>query len=123
MVPWPIALLTLCYGVIAAASAAAVWKAAVGASAQPLVWPLLWLALSGSVMCGLPLLRAWARTLAITASTAMMGMTLAVAGLFVMRGRPLAGLLATLGAGVHVLVIRYLRRPSVRAWFLASTVN
>ena len=123
MVPWPIGILTLFYGVIAAASAATAWKVVIGASQQPLSWPLLWLALSGGIVYGLPLLRAWARTLAIAGSALLMLSSLAVAGRIIMAGHPLAGLLATLGAGVHGIVIRYLTRPHVKAWFAAPTTT
>ena len=117
MVPWPIALLSVCYGLVAAVSATLVWKVATGAAHQPLVWPVAWLALSGGIMCGLPLLKPWARRLAIVGSVWLMVVTLSVAGLLIIHGRPLAGLLATVGAALHVIVIRYLNRPQVRVWF------
>lgn len=117
MIPWPIALLSVCYGLVAAVSATLVWKVATGAAHQPLVWPVAWLALSGGIMCGLPLLKPWARRLAIVGSGLLMVVTLSVAGLLIINGRPLAGLLATIGASLHVIVIRYLNRPQVRVWF------
>lgn len=117
MVPWPIALLSLFYGVIATVSAATLWQILSGASDRPLLWPAMWLALSTGVMCGLPLLKPWARTLAIVASALMVLMTLAVAGLLVTSGRPFASLGATLAAGLHFFVIRYLQRPAIRAYF------
>lgn len=117
MIPWPIALLTLFYGLIAAASGAMVWKILAGSSRQPLLWALAWLAVSGGVMCGLPLLKPWARRLAIFGSVVLTALTLSVAALFIMASRPLAALVITLGAGLHVVTIRYLRRPAVRAWF------
>ncbi len=120
MVPWPIALLTLLYGVIAAVSAATVWQVVGGFTSRPLTWPLLWLAASGSAMCGLPLLKPWARVIAIWASVGLMLATLSVAALLVASGRPLGALVATCGAGVHILVIRYLRRPVVRAYFISG---
>ena len=117
MVPWPVALLTLFYGVLAAASAATVWKIATGMVTRPIGWPLAWLALCGAVMCGLPLLRSWARRMAILASALLAVVTVATAGLIVMAGRPLAALLATLSATVHIVTIRYLQRPAVKAYF------
>ena len=117
MVPWPIALLSLFYGVNATIAASAIWNRVAGVSPQPLWGPLVWLALAASAMCGLPLLRSWGRTCALWASGLMGLMTLAVAGVLAGSGRPLGGLLVTLAASVHVLIIRYLRRPSVRAWF------
>ena len=117
MVPWPIALLTLFYGAVTAASGAAIWNIALRRSDQLLVWPVGWLVLSAAIMCGLPLFRPWARGLAITGSILLMVVTLAIAGLFVASGRPLVGLLATIGAGMHVVVIRYLRRPEIKKLF------
>ncbi len=117
MVPWSIAVLSVGYGVLATVSLATVWKILGGAVDRPLIWPVAWLALSTTVMCGLPLLKSWARRLAIAGSVALLVTTLAVAGALVASGRPGLGLAATLGAGVHVLIIRYLQRPSVKAWF------
>lgn len=118
MVPWPIALLTLCYGALTAASAALVWKILSGSVAQPLPGALAWLVVCGAMMLGLPLLKPWARRLAILASAALLMLTLAVAGALVMSGRPGGAVLAALGSSVHVLVMRYLRRPSVKAHFI-----
>ena len=118
MIPWPVALLTLFYAVVATLSAATVWRVAAGVVARPLIWPVLWLGLSSGVMFGLPLLKPWGRGLAIVASVAMVLMTLAIAGLLVAAGRPVGGLLATFGAGVHILAVRYLRRPVIKALFV-----
>ena len=123
MIPWPIVLLTLCYAVIATLSAATVWKIATGVIARPLLWPAAWLALSVGVMFGLPLLKSWGRMLAIVASVCMTLTLLAIAGLLVAAGRPLGGLLTTVAAGVHVLVIRYLQRPLVRGWFRGEPLS
>ena len=117
MVPWPIALLTLFYGIIAAASAATVWRIITGHAQQAMVWAASWLVLSGGIMCGLPLLKSWARTWAVFGSMLMTVLALAVAGLLAANRHPWGALLATLGAGVHVLVIRYLRRPIIRGYF------
>ena len=117
MIPWPIAILTLCYGAMAAASAATVWKISAGLSQQPIGWPLVWFAWSSATMCGLPLLKPWARWAAILGSLVLMISTLAVAGMLVLAHRPLAALLATFGAAVHVLIIRYLQRPIVKEYF------
>ena len=117
MVPWPIALLTLFYGVIAAAASATVWSILSGRAQAILIWPLAWLALSGGAMCGLPLLRPWARKLAIAVSAALTAVTLAFAGLLVVSRQPLGALAATCSATAHLIVIRYLRRSTVKSWF------
>lgn len=120
MLPWPIALLALCYGALAAGSAAVVWTICAAGAQQPLMWPLAWFGLSVTAMCGLALLRPWARTVAVLGSSWMTLVTLAVAAALVAGGRPLQALVAALGASVHLIVIRYLRRPSVKAYFGAS---
>ena len=117
MVPWPIALLTLFYGMLATISLGMVWRIVTGASHQPLVWALLWLGLSAGVMCGLPLLKAWARTLAVFGSVVMMVLMLMIAAFVINAGHPLGALLTTFGAGLHVVIIRYLQRPVVRKLF------
>jgi hypothetical protein len=117
MIPWPIALLTLFYGFVAALSASAVWKIAAGSLARPIVWPAAWLALSAALMCGLPLLKPWARTLAIVGSWSLALITLAYACLLTAAGRPGLALAGGFLAGMHFIVIRYLKRPAVKAYF------
>ena len=123
MVPWPIALLTLFYGAVAAASAATVWGICCGRSHQPLPWALAWLGFSASTMCGLPLFKSWARRLAVFGSILMVALILAIAALLAMHGHPIGALAATLASAIHVLIIRYLRRPVVRACFEAAESN
>ncbi len=123
MIPWPIALLALFYGVNATVSAATAWKIVFGAVDRPLLWPLAWLAVSAGAMFGLALLRPWGRVLAITGLVLIAVVALTYAGLFVMAGRPLAGLAATGLAGVQVVVIRYVRRPMVKALFTHKAVR
>ena len=117
MIPWPVALLSLFYALVATASASAAWKVISGMSDRPILWPLAWLALAFSTMCGLGLLKPWGRGLAVVGSIVMALVTLALAGLLVMSGHPVAALLATLAASAHAVVIRYLGRPVVRGYF------
>lgn len=123
MVPWPIALLSLFYGVIAAASAANAWKAVQGISRQPVLWPLLWLAVSAGAMCGLALLRPWGRVLAVAGFTALCVVALAVAGVLVTSAHPLAAIAAAVAAGLHIMAIRYLQRATVKALFTSATLE
>ena len=123
MIPWPIAMLALFYGVIAASSGASLWKIAIGRSSQPFIWPAIWLALSAGAMCGLALLRPWGRQLAIWTSVLLMVATLAVSALLVSAGRPWIGLMVTLSAACHVMVIRYLQRPIVKSLFEQGTAT
>ena len=117
MVPWPIAFLSLFYAVVATLSASAAWKIVSGMSDRPMLWPLAWLALAFSTACGLALLKPWGRALAVVGSVVMALVTLALAGLLVMGGHPVAALLATLASSVYAVVIRYLGRPVVREYF------
>ena len=117
MIPWPVALLALFYCVIATMSAGMAWNILCGASQQPLSWALAWLAISGGAMCGLPLLKPWGRCLALWTSWMLIGATLAVAGGLVAAGKPVVGLVVTFSTACHYLMVRYLKRPSVKAWF------
>jgi len=117
MVPMPIAVLTLFYGLIATLSAAAVWRVVSGASDQSLVWAVGWLLLSAGATCGLPLLKPWGRRLAVLTSAALMAATLAVAAALIASAHPGAGLAVTCTTAFHALVIRYLVRPDVKRYF------
>ena len=117
MVPWPIALLALFYSVVATMSAASMWKVLTGAVSRPIAWPLLWLVLSAGAMCGLPLLQAWGRRFAVWTSSLLTASTLAGSALLVASGRPVEGLAVTFSAVFHLVVIRYLQRPAVKAYF------
>ncbi len=117
MVPWPIALLALWYGALATSSAAMVWKILTGQLHQSLLWATVGFVFSGATMYGLVLLKSWARRLAVSVSCGMIALLLFVAGLLVMYGRPLGGILVAVAAGLHVMIIRYLQRQTVKAHF------
>jgi hypothetical protein len=123
MMPWPVAFLTLFHGAVAAAAAAGLWKIGAGTSHQSAVWPLVWLVVSGGAMCGLPLLKPWGRAFAVIGSLLIILVMLALAGLLVLAQRPLGALLAVSGAAMHVIAIRYLQRPSVKAYFRTSAIS
>ncbi len=117
MVPWPIALLALYYGVIAATSAATVWKICAGVMSRSMTWPILWFVVAAGAMFGLTWLKPWGRVLAIVGATWTTVTTLCLAALFIKAGRPGGALLTTLSMTVQVLIIRYLQRPSVKSFF------
>ncbi len=124
MVPWPIAVLTLLYGLVAVASAASLWRIFAGMSHQMVIGPAVWLTLSATAVCGLPFAKPWGRTAAISVSVLLALLTLGIAGMLVANGRILFGLLSALLAGTHFLIIRYLQRPAVKAYFgYASAVS
>lgn len=119
MVPWPIALLTLWYAVIASTSAATMWKIASGLQAGSLVWPAMWAVASAGVIVGLALLKPWGRRLALWIAVALLVSALAsaLARLAQAEPSPRDSLLATGMAVVQVIVIRYVTRPHVKKWF------
>ena len=123
MVPWPIALLSLFYGAVAAASAATLWKSVSHGHASSVIWSLMWLILSAGSMCGVPLLRPWGWTMAIWTSGLLAVATLGLAGLLVANGHPAGGLAVSLSAGAQVLAIRYLQRPVVKACFKQGQIG
>ncbi len=116
MVPWPIALLTIGYTALATASAASMWQ---GHASGSLLWRGGWTVGMLALVIGLAFLRPWARRLAIGLSMVLMASALVLAFLAVIGERPdpHQSLLATGAAAVQLLVIRYLTRPHVRAWF------
>jgi len=117
MIPLPIALLALFYAVVATMSGLSVWKVATGISQQSIVWPLAWLALSVSAVYGLALLRSWGRTVAIIGFIALAVVTLSFAALLVAGRQAGAALVTTFTAGLYILGIRYLQRPSIKVYF------
>ena len=120
MVPTPVAVLTLFYGLLATLAAARVWRVASGASQASLLWAVGWLLLSAGATCGLPLLRPWGRTLAVLTSSALLVVTLVVSAALIASGHPGAGLAVTFTTAFHALVIRYLGRPAVKQYFVES---
>ncbi len=122
MVPVPIAMLSLGYGILAAVAGTAVWKVLIGSVAGNMLWPASWLVLSLVSACGLALLKPWARTLAIVGFVLITLVILSLAGVLITSGRPVGALAAAIGTGVPLLAIRYLRRPVVRELFVQGTV-
>ena len=119
MVPWPIALLSVGYTILATSAAAAMWRHLQG---QGGAWSLgagLWCAVSVILVAGLATLKPWARTLALWVSV---GLTLGALGAGVLAivqapPQPMRSLAATIMACVQLVILRYLTRPHVRAWF------
>ena len=122
MIPWPIALLCMLYVAIATSSSATLFQIISGGLAHSPMWPLVWWAVSAMLVVGLALMKPWARMLAVIASTVMTVGALGMAVIVVLPAQPhgAQSLLATLMAGGHLVIIRYLTRPHVRAWFEAG---
>lgn len=123
MIPWPIALLALFYGVVATLAAATAWKIILGVSAASWTWAVVWVVLSGGAVYGLIFLKPWGRKLAIWTSTLLIVTTLAVSALLIASTQPGFGLLMTFSTACHYLMIRYLQRPMVKAWFEEQTIS
>lgn len=120
MLPWPIALLSAFYGVLTAFSGAALWRLAMAGHTDAVGWIGLTFVASVCAMTGLALMRPWARALAVIASMVMLGYALSFGAVCILTGQPGTAFGATIGAGVHLVVIRYLRRPVVKSWFVSS---
>ncbi len=119
MIPWPIAVLCAFYAILATSSAALGWNIVAHRVEGSLVWSGLWTVWSLVLVWGLAFLKPWARTLAVWASVVLMVSALGAALLVILRAHPepRASLTATGMATVHLIVLRYLTRPHVRAWF------
>ena len=117
MIPWPIALLSLFYGMLMAVSATSVWQVLTGVVHKPLTFQVVWLILSGAAMLGLPLRQVWGRWFAILSAWLVTVSILAIAAWLILAGSPGWGLAAGFGTVVPLVAIRYLRRPAVKAYF------
>ncbi len=117
MVPWPIALLALWYGALAASTGAMLWRAA-----DRMAWgwsatASLLAGCSAAAAIGLPLFKSWALRLAVAVEWLVaFGLLLAAMGC-VAAGRPGWGLGVTVAAGSQWIIVRYLRRPAVQSLF------
>ena len=116
MVPWPIALLSMFYALIATAAAAQAYKIVIGMLDKPLVPQLAWLVVAAGAMIGLPLRRPWGRWLGIACAWWIVLSVLAIAAWLIVRHEPGFGLAAGLGTVVPLIAARYLTRPKVKQW-------
>ena len=119
MVPWPIALLSIGYTMLATSSAAAVWRHLGQGGAWSLLWAGGWCAVSVVLVAGLATLKPWARRLAVWVSVGLMVGALG-AGVLAIRQvppQPMRGLFGRLMACTQLVILRYLTRPHVKAWF------
>ena len=117
MIPWPIALLTLYFGALASASAASLWRIVAGDTGRPWAGPAAWLIVTAGATLGLALMKPWGRWMAMSGAYLVMATGLGVAAALVASQQAGLGLLSACGAGAQMLIIRYLRRPMVSAWF------
>ena len=120
MIPLPIALLSVFFGLLAATSAMSVWSVMNGAVHKPLVSQVAWLLLSAGAMIGLPLRKTWGLWCAIACAWLVVLSVLAIAAWLIASGAPGWGLGCGLGTVVPLTAIRYLTRPNVKQWFVKS---
>jgi len=123
MIPWPIALLSIGYTIVATSAAATIWRHLPGQGGA--VWlGAFWCAVSVILVAGLATLKPWARRLALWVSVGLMAGALGAGVLAILQvpPQPMRSLGGTLMACAQLVVLRYLTRPHVRAWF-ATTVS
>ncbi len=119
MIPWPLALLTMVYGLLAFLSAVQVITCAAQHALAGGLWSLVWFLLTSASAVGLPSRYAWARRCAVLTALLFVISALVGATILVLRQppQPRAALGETLLAGVALIVIRYLTRPPIKAQF------
>ena len=120
MVPWPIGVIAAVHAVFATVAAAAVWRVGMShALSASSAWSSLWCLSSSALTVGLVFLKPWARRFAVYASIALAIGGLAVAALAVLGAPPdpARSLCGTGFASAQLVIIRYLTRPRVKAWF------
>ena len=119
MVPWPLAALSILYGLLAFLSAVRLVECIAQQSVAGILWTALWLVLAAGACIGLPAQKEWGRRFAVVGASlftvaAIVGAVILVAHV---PPQPQQALLETLLAGVALIVIRYLSRPVIKARF------
>ena len=119
MIPWPLAALSILYGLLAFLSAVQMVTCIAQQSAAGVVWTALWLVLAAGACIGLPAQKEWGRRFAVVGAALFTVAAIIGAVVLVVHTppQPQQALLETLLAGVALIVVRYLRRPIVKAQF------
>ena len=119
MVPWPLAALSILYGLLAFLSAVRLVECIAQQSAAGVAWTALWLVLAAGACIGLPAQKEWARRFAVIGAALFLTGAVVSALVLVVRTppHPKFALLDTLLAGTALIVIRYLRRPVIKSKF------
>ena len=107
------------YGLLAFLSAVHLTTCLAQRDLLSVVWTLLWLAVTAGACIGLPGQHEWGRRCAVAGAIAFLiaAMVAALMAIFTAPPRPQAALTATLLAGVPLIILRYLRRPIIKAQF------
>ena len=119
MIPWPLAALSILYGLLAFLSAVRLVECIAQPSAVGVAWTALWLVLAAGACIGLPAQKEWGRRFAVVGAALFTVAAIIGAVVLVVRTppHPKFALLDTLLAGVALVVIRYLRRPVIKSKF------
>lgn len=119
MIPWPLAALSILYGLLAFLSAVRLAGCIARGTVAGIVWTALWLLVASAACIGLPAQKEWGRRCALVGAILFTAAALVGAVMLVMRTppQPQQALLETVLAGVALVVLRYLRRPVIKAQF------
>ena len=119
MIPWPIAIVCGLYTAVATFAAAAAWKGLHAGAPAAVSLSAAWALASAAIVFGLASMKPWSRRLALWTSTALLvsALVTAVWAIFQPSPQPSRSLIATGMASAYLVVVRYLTRPCVRAWF------
>ena len=119
MIPWPLAALSILYGLLAFLSAVRLVECIAQPSAVGIAWTALWLVLAAGACIGLPAQKEWGRRFAVVGATLFTAAAIVGAVLLVVRvpPQPQQALLETMLAGTAIIVIRYLKRPVIKSQF------
>ena len=119
MIPWPLAALSMLYGSLAFLSAVHLMTCLAQRDVVSSIWLVLWLAVTAGACIGLPGQKEWGRRCALAGALLFLVTAIVVAfmALLVSPPQPRVALTVTLLAGAPMIILRYLRRPVVKAQF------
>ena len=119
MIPWPLAALAVVYGLLAFLSAVRVVTCLAVRDWLGVGWSGLWFAVTAVACVGLPAQRELGRKCAIIGAVLFLPVALRVAVQHVLQTppRPDGALISVALAGVAMIILRYLRRPVIKAQF------
>ena len=122
MIPWPLAALTILYGLLAFLSAVQLITCAAQHQLAGGLWSTLWFVVTAASAIGLPSKSEWGRRCAVAAAAFFVAGALAAALVLVTHRPPEPGraLVDTLLAGAALVVIRYLSRPVIKEQFRSA---
>ena len=119
MIPWPLAALSILYGLLAFLSVVRLTECLARGMLAGGLWSMLWVVVASGACIGLPGQKEWGRRLAVFGAILFMAAALIGAVILVVRvpPQPRLALLETLLAGLALMVLRYLTRPHIKGQF------